>query len=101
MIFFHGAYDVLIVIDVIKKKGLASLQTLSCSGSQGGIRTPDMVVNSHPLCQLSYLGIVSNKRSVCLIQTDIVYSKVNQFLSMNRSSLTTLLCQYPRVSLLP
>ncbi len=26
------------------------------TGSRGGIRTPDMVVNSHPLCQLSYPG---------------------------------------------
>jgi hypothetical protein len=27
-------------------------------GSRGGIRTPDRVVNSHLLCQLSYPGIV-------------------------------------------
>ena len=26
-------------------------------GSRGGIRTPDRVVNSHLLCQLSYPGI--------------------------------------------
>ena len=26
------------------------------SGSGGEIRTPDMVINSHPLCQLSYAG---------------------------------------------
>ncbi len=25
-------------------------------GSGGGIRTPDLVINSHPLCQLSYAG---------------------------------------------
>ena len=25
-------------------------------GSGGEIRTPDMVINSHPLCQLSYAG---------------------------------------------
>ena len=35
------------------------------TGSRGGIRTPDMVVNSHPLCRLSYPGnrmrIPSNK----------------------------------------
>ncbi len=35
------------------------------TGSRGGIRTPDMVVNSHPLCRLSYPGnmmiVPSNK----------------------------------------
>lgn len=25
-------------------------------GSGGGARTPDLVINSHPLCQLSYSG---------------------------------------------
>ena len=28
-------------------------------GSGGGTRTPDQVVNSHPLCQLSYAGIIT------------------------------------------
>ena len=58
------------------------MQTFSFSGSQGGIRTPDMVVNSHPLCRLSYLG-----RSLLTIllqqRTDIVYIKIASFLSMN------------------
>ena len=27
-------------------------------GSRGGIRTPDRVVNSHLLCQLSYPGTI-------------------------------------------
>ena len=30
-------------------------------GSWGGIRTPDQVVNSHPLCRLSYPGISSSR----------------------------------------
>ena len=34
----------------------ATLETLDYIGSWGGIRTPDQVVNSHPLCRLSYPG---------------------------------------------
>ena len=30
---------------------------LTKNGSRGGIRTPDRVVNSHLLCQLSYPGM--------------------------------------------
>ena len=30
------------------------------AGSRGGIRTPDKMINSHPLCQLSYPGMVSS-----------------------------------------
>ena len=30
---------------------------LHSHGSRGGIRTPDQVVNGHPLCQLSYPGM--------------------------------------------
>ncbi len=51
-------------------------------GSQGGIRTPDMVVNSHPLCQLSYLGISWElaKSSCYLYQISPLF--VNKFLDI-------------------
>jgi hypothetical protein len=39
-------------------KRLTSLQTIDFIGSRGGIRTPDRVVNSHLLCQLSYPGTI-------------------------------------------
>ena len=32
-------------------------RTLIISGSLGVTRTPNLVVNSHPLCRLSYQGI--------------------------------------------
>jgi hypothetical protein len=41
------------------KKGLAEMQALDFIGSWGGIRTPDQVVNSHPLCLLSYPGTIT------------------------------------------
>ena len=36
------------------------VQREALSGSGGRARTYDMVVNSHPLCQLSYAGIIEN-----------------------------------------
>ena len=36
-----------------------SLRAIVLSGSGGRIRTYDLVINSHPLCQLSYAGIKS------------------------------------------
>ncbi len=42
----------------IKKGTAQSMQLpLFIFGSRGGIRTPDKVINSHLLCQLSYPGI--------------------------------------------
>ena len=40
------------------------------NGSRGGIRTPDRVVNSHLLCQLSYPGIFDIKTYCILIQRE-------------------------------
>jgi hypothetical protein len=39
-----------------KKNPANSILPRVKTGSRGGIRTPDMVVNSHPLCRLSYPG---------------------------------------------
>ncbi len=42
-----------------KKKGLQFLADLYLYGSPGRARTADLVINSHPLYQLSYRGIIS------------------------------------------
>ena len=42
----------------IKKRGPEKARpSFVNDGSRGGIRTPDRVINSHLLCQLSYPGI--------------------------------------------
>lgn len=60
------ANDGIYLLPANKKQGLADLTTRPCYhkktagffiGSSGGTRTPDRVVNSHLLYQLSYRGI--------------------------------------------
>ena len=50
------------------------------TGSRGGIRTPDRVVNSHLLCQLSYPGIFDITICCVLIHRNfILYQKSYSF----------------------
>lgn len=48
------------------------LSTLGCSGSPGWTRTSDLMINSHPLYQLSYRGTNFNlKRTI--IDCEIIF----------------------------
>ncbi len=53
-----------------QKDGKQEIQleiSIEIIGSGGEIRTPDMVINSHPLCQLSYAGTDIYK---CLVEAE-------------------------------
>ena len=55
-------------LSYIGKKRFASLRTIAFVGSWGEIRTPDQVVNSHPLCQLSYPGrLLLSQKTLALV----------------------------------
>lgn len=51
-------------------------ETLKCS--QGGTRTPDKVVNSHLLYQLSYLGICAQNSRLIYFLNSYFYRRVGR-----------------------
>jgi hypothetical protein len=56
-------------------------------GSQGGIRTPDKVVNSHLLCQLSYLGISISSKNYPVIIFILIYKFKSRITRMMKKPL--------------
>jgi hypothetical protein len=59
----------------INKKGLLWFEKTLYFGWNGGIRTPDPVVNSHLLCQLSYIPVIL----ICCLQYRIDRQKIHPF----------------------